>query len=210
MPEHRHRAVRSKCQTDDLIGTISNRLDGFPIDHWMTPYRPVGDLPADIDGSPPLVDPVIPFHEIVGSHGGVCQPGSFHRFPRSNQRAGKYESELRIVQHASQCVGLTPAEICQRNVGPTGVLSAGTPLGLAVANEHHVVRAVKRTHEVAQFQSEPSSVSASIGPQLPRGYGRTGRRSSNTPSTTLHASMTPSCRANRPGSPRSASPIRRS
>lgn len=65
-------------------------------------------------------------------------------------------------------------------------------------------------HRLIQLQSGRSNASASDGPHVPRRYGMTGRQPESVSSTTRHASMTPSRRAKRLASPRSASPSNRS
>ena len=98
---------------------------------------------ADLRSGQALVLAVVPLEQLVAQLGRILEPGEAAGLGGAAERAGEHALELpsRRATRASSSAWRRPS-LGQRHVGAPGVLAGPAPLGLAVAREHELARAL--------------------------------------------------------------------
>src|SRR5262245_21750099 len=153
--EQQHVSVGVARASDDLVGARPDLLRGLPAGNAVGPQGPPRALDADVDGPPPFVLPVVPLQQVVGGlapvgvtsqAAGVCSPG---------QGAREDERELTAGEPMAGELGLGTTFFGEGDVGAAGVTAEPGPLGLAVADENHLVLGHARSLPRARGRLRP-------------------------------------------------------
>jgi len=96
---------------------------------------PAGPLATNVLGAKPFILAVINLCQVGDDFQPVAETGQLASLQSALPGAGEHMSPRDPVKTFSQLLGVLAAQLCQRDVGSSGVSSGSGPFGLPVANQ---------------------------------------------------------------------------
>ena len=125
---------------DDAADALGHLFDRLSVRDRARPDGPAGLLLPDGCRRFPLVDPIVPFEEILCDLGPVGAAGEATCLASTTQRTRQREREAMAAQGRSESARLLLAGRRERDVRAAGMAATPTPLGFPVADQPDLIR----------------------------------------------------------------------